>query len=502
MKRVNDILAKITIEHLWIMTVMVAIFAFVNTHPIRPHDFWWHMAIGRDILTSGKIPATDLYSYTMPGAPYPSYTMFWLMEVVLYSVFRFGGAIAVILLQTALITSAYGFIALGSRRVSGSWRAAAFGTLFAAAMGFGNWNVRPQSVTYLYGAFLFWAVMEYRGAKTKRWLWLSPLVMALWVNSHGSFPIGLVILGCWLAQEAWNALRSPQAGWKSAWNALRFPLGILLVSSLACLLNPRGLGIIAYLRTMAGNTAVQNYILEWMPPNFNSLEGVIFYAGFLSLAVLMAVSPRRPDLFQVLTFCIFGALGLKYIRGVVWFGLAMAPWVALHLAELLKQTALISGAPLPMPRRKRLNAAFLLVLFLLAFFSLPWFKHLFPFTPQKTGLISIETPIQATNFLLEQRLPRNVFHDMAFGSYLIWAAQPAYPVFVDSRVELYPMTIWDDYWKLTIADSQWEQLAKQYQIHTLMLEPVKQAKLIAAADESPAWEKVYQDEQAVIFVKR
>ena len=40
---------QLRIEHLWALIVLAGIFIFVNTHPIRPHDFWWHIAIGKEI---------------------------------------------------------------------------------------------------------------------------------------------------------------------------------------------------------------------------------------------------------------------------------------------------------------------------------------------------------------------------------------------------------------------------------------------------------------------
>ena len=151
---------------------------------------------------------------------------------------------------------------------------------------------------------------------------------------------------------------------------------------------------------------------------------------------------------------------------------------------------------------RRLNLVFLGGLAFLAFISLPWFKHLFPFVPAKQGLISVETPIQATAYMLENKLPTQVYHDMAFGSYLIWAAQPKFKVFVDSRIELYPEDIWDDYWSISSAQGNWQDLLDEYQVNTLMLEPEKQDDLVKAADASPAWQRVYEDTSAIIFVRK
>jgi hypothetical protein len=502
MKLLNRFLSKITIEHLWALTVVIGIFAFVNTHPIRPHDFWWHLAVGRDIVTTQQIPQTDIYSYTRLGEPYPSYNIFWFMEVFLFVVYRAGGPILTILTQSFLITSAYIVILWISYRKSQSWRTAAFGVLFAAAMGFGNWNVRPQAITYLLGAMIFLGITEYRLTKKKFWLALFPAVMIVWVNSHGSFPIGLALIGCWIADEAWNILINRFR--KHAWDLKPiFPsVFAFVVSALACLVNPLGLGIITYLGGMAGNTTVQNNILEWMPPTLNSLEGGIFYVGLLLLAVLMAESPKRPNFFEVITFLLFGVLGIKYIRGVVWFGLVIGPVAAVHLAALFTQLGWGKPPARQTASVRHLNLIFLLALVFLGFISLPWFKQFFPFVPAKRGLISVETPIQATQYILDHHLSPQIFHDMAFGSYLIWAAQPTYKVFVDSRIELFPEEIWDDYWAISSVQSNWSGLLDKYQVNTLMLEPVKQAVLIEAVKEAPGWSLVYEDPAAVIFARK
>jgi hypothetical protein len=502
MKLLDRFLSKITIEHLWALTVVIGIFAFVNTHPIRPHDFWWHLAIGRDIVSDRQIPQADIYSYTRLGEPYPSYNIFWLMEMFLFIVYRAGGPVLTILTQSFLITAAYVVILWISYRKSQSWRAAAFGVLFAAAMGFGNWNVRPQAITYLLGALIFLGITEYRFTKKKRWLALFPAVMVVWVNSHGSFPIGLALIGCWVADEGWSILMV--RGRTKIWNLKPIIPSMtgLVMSIVACLVSPLGLEIISYLGGMASNTTVQNNILEWMPPTLNSLEGGIFYIGLLLLAVLMAVSPRRPSFFEVITFLLFSVLGIKYIRGVVWFGLVMGPVVAVHLAALLGQLGWGKPAGKPTASIRRLNLIFLVGLIFLACISLPWFKHLFPFVPAKKGLISAETPVQATQYIMDHQLSPQIFHDMAFGSYLIWSAQPNYKVFVDSRIELFGEGIWDDYWTISTAQDDWGALLDQYQVNTLMLEPVKQVQLIRAVKTSPEWDLVYEDSAAVVFERR
>ncbi|MBN1919719.1 MAG: hypothetical protein JW892_00620 [Anaerolineae bacterium] len=149
-----------------------------------------------------------------------------------------------------------------------------------------------------------------------------------------------------------------------------------------------------------------------------------------------------------------------------------------------------------------LNAVIAGVLLLGAVFSLPWFKGLWPLAPEKAGLISAETPIAATEFLLREQPPGPLFHAMSFGSYLIWEAQPEYPVFVDPRIELYPAELWLDYIRISAATPGWEEKLAGYGIRTLMLSSSEQAGLVAAVRESGEWHTLYEDSAAAIFVRQ
>ena len=140
---------RFTIQHLWGLIILVGIFVFVNTHPIRPYDFWWHITVGKEILSTRQIPLFDIYSFTQSGQPYPSYQMFWLMEIVLYGVYQAGGPALVVFTQSILVTSAYFILFWICKRESNSWRIAAISVIFAAALGLNDWNVRPQGITFL-----------------------------------------------------------------------------------------------------------------------------------------------------------------------------------------------------------------------------------------------------------------------------------------------------------------------------------------------------------------
>ena len=493
---------ELTLEHLWSLAVLVGVFVFVSTHPIRPQDFWWHMAVGRETVETGQIPGSDIYSYTMSGQPYPSYQMFWLMEVALYGIYRVGGAALVVFVHSLVITTAYWLVTWTGRLVTGSWRLAAFGALFAAALGLNDWNVRPQAVTFLLGALFLWVIVRYRQQPGWGWLAVFPFGMLVWVNSHGTFPLGLGLVGLWLADEAWQAVLARRLRREPpAWHRLYAPLWAMGLALAACLVNPRGLGILDYLKTLTGNAVVQNLVPEWAPPTFNTLGGTLFLGGLLLSAALLALSPRRPTFFQLAAFLVFAALGLKTGRGMIWFGLVMGPILAEQLGALAAQFGWQPAAAQRVTGSARLNQIFALALLGMAFIALPWFKASLPLPPAKAGLVSMETPVDATRVLLDIGLPTPLFHAMSFGSYLIWAAQPEYQVFVDGRIELFSLQVWQDYLAISGAQADWQARLDAYGVQTLLLSPTEQEALVRVVEVAPGWQLVYKDETAYLFTR-
>ena len=502
---IAGLLKRINIEHIWALAAIVGIFAFVSTHPIRPHDFWWHIALGRDVLNSGHIPDVDTHSFTATGQPYPSYQIYWLLDVILYQVYMAGGAELIVFFHSMAITTAYATVMWLGYRLTGNWRTAAVSTLFSAALGINDFNVRPQAIAFPIAAIFLLAMYQYDQTRRRRWLAVFPVGMVFWVNSHGTFPLGLLLIGLWLVDSIWQTFIADGLSAKVAVEHSVAPGVALVAAALACLVNPRGINTISYVSGMSSNPTIQNMVPEWAPPSFASLTGQLFLIGQLSVTALLAVSPKRPSPFQLLSFIAFAGLGLRTTRGAIWFGLAMGPVLADHLDALARETRrglYQRFGALPRSHSQGnpiLNLTLIVVLCVGALISLPWFKHLLPLPPKKAGVVSAATPLAATEYLVEAKLAGPIFHAMSFGSYLIWRAQPDIPVFVDSRIELYSPGIWYDYIGISAAAENWEDRLSKYGVRTLMLSREEQPALVAAAEGSARWQRVYNDEAAVVF---
>ncbi len=494
MKLKNYSFGIITIEHVWAAVILAGIFIFNNSHPIRLYDFWLAIAQGREMIVSGAIPNTDVFSFSHYGAPFLSSSAYWLADIFWYFVYVFGGSKFVIFINTVIIVSAYAILLMVGWRASGQLRYAALGVVFAAALGFNDWNVRPQVFSYLFGALILWITSEYEATQRKGLFFYIPLVILFWVNTHPSYPIGLIIIGGW-------AVSNLQKAFLVRSRKIMFPSAVVLGASvLACFITPHGMDNVRMVFTLVGSP-IQSHITEWAPPSFDTLGGSLFFFGLLGVSLLMGFSSKRISVVSALYFLAFAYFGLNYIRSSVWFGLVMAPFVSMWLSELMPLQHSIQNV-----RSRFINRLLVGLVFALALISLPWFKPFYEksLSSDKAGDLSREIPVAAVQYLLDNHLPANIFHEMGFGSYLMWAAYPKYQVFIDPRfdIKLYPISFWNEYDAINRGDNGWENSLAKYDIATLMLSPKFQADLISAVEKSSAWEKLYEDEVAIIWVKK
>lgn len=497
----------LAVEHLWGLVTLAGVFIFINTHPIRPHDFWWHLKVGQTLHDTGVIPTQDVYSHTVPGAPY-TYAIYWISELAFYRIYALGGPALIVFVQSLTITAAYGLIFVLCAARSRDWRIAGLCTLLAAALGIENWNVRPQTVAIPLFVIFQWVIWRYEQRRNWRWLLILPVGMLLWANSHGSFPLGLVQIGIWAAATGWRMIRARRLEHKAwSWKPLAGPVLMGLICTGVCLINPQGFGIVKYVTRIFGHQAVQHIVTEWAATSWSTLNGKLFFLALGLAGLTLIYSPRTPSFSQLAHLLGFAFLGLQSVRNVIWFGLVAAPVLADHLPGTLAgigQTWRLTSSD-PASGASKLHAALtysLAGLVLVAvLFTLPWFKDYLGLPAEKAGLVSAETPVAATAYLQQAHLPGPIFNEMGFGSYLIWEASPDYPVFVDPRIDLYPATLWADYLKISSAQYDWENLLAKYNIQTLMLSPRNQPQLVEAAEISPGWQNVYADATTVFFIR-
>src|SRR6202158_3661680 len=153
-------------------------------------DLWWHLRTGQWIVETGHVPHSDPFSFTRAGHAWVSHE--WLSEVVLYELWKHGGAPALIVFS-AIITTA-GFMLLYLRCLFGGgkkhWATAA--TAVGALASAPSWGVRPQMFTFTLASLLLF-LLETGEDRPRLLFWIPPLFL-LWLNLHAGFALGLALL--------------------------------------------------------------------------------------------------------------------------------------------------------------------------------------------------------------------------------------------------------------------------------------------------------------------
>jgi hypothetical protein len=286
--------------------------------PVSDPDFWYHVRVGRWIVEHGRLPGTDLFTYTVAGHAWVDHE--WLSEVLMWLVYARLGA--------AGVSVAFGIVTwLGLLLVLAAVRPGrqpyvivGLAMALAAVAGSPLLGPRPQVFTFALAALELLWLRRYLEGESRAVLW-SPLLVALWGNLHGGWPVGLGLIAIALIAElgAWLPGRD-----RERLRRARTLATVAAVSLAAVALNPNGLAIYAYPFQTLASPAQQGLIAEWQSPDFHlaALRG--FEAMVILLLVGLAVS-RRIGLFDVLLVVAGLALALQSVRHIPLFIVAATP---------------------------------------------------------------------------------------------------------------------------------------------------------------------------------
>jgi hypothetical protein len=458
-------------------------------------DTWWHLGAGQWIVEHRQILTTDPFSLTRQGQPwvYPG----WLAQVGLYSTYAAFGFRGLIVLTALMVTLAFAFV---WRASAGPALLKAFLFLLAAAASGVYWSARPQILSFaLAGAFLL--ILEGSRAGSRRWLVALPILMALWVNLHGGFAIGFLLLAVYIGGECLDAVLAGalnHGGWREAWGA-RWPVvRDLLLASAACLVtagaNPAGFGMLAYPFKTVSIGVLQDYIQEWQSPNFHHLETLPFLWLLLVALVVLASSRLRRHPTEVLLVCVFAYLGMLAGRNIALFALVVLPGLTRHGASIAQAltSAKAAGRQVPQRLARGINVGILAILIVAAVVKIS-----LPLSMSKIDeAIRAQAPVDAVRYLEQNRPAGALFNSYNWGGYILWSLYPEYLTFVDGRTDLFDNDLLQSYLAAWRGDRSYLALFSRWGIRIVLIET--DAPLGRVLREA-GWKLVYSDDQAVVM---
>lgn len=448
-------------------------------------DAWWHLVVGKQILKTHTWPTHDPYSFTVRGNPWISYE--WLGEVVIALVWQWGGLQAWMILLTALgfgiLLALYYYAYLRSA----NWKAAFIACAALLPLASLSITLRPQLMGYLFLILALIVVEKFRQGHENA-LWALPPLFLIWVNTHGTFVIGFVILGVYWAA----GLKTFRFGglYAKAWTGRqrqRLELAFLLCL-LACIITPYGTGLAAYPLKMASSQhLIVQTVQEWLPLNLSQFYGKYFLVLLLVFWLALITCRTTCSLQDFVLLAFAAAETFMHARFVLLFVPIFAPL----LADILKQ-----WIPRYNPAKDQYALNFILIALIFA-----GIVKFFPSNQELEAEFSAKMPVQAVSYIRDHPGMERMLNDAYWGGYMLEKLGPAHKVFIDGRFDIYEYSgVLADYLNMTRLAPDTRFLMRKYKIQSCFLPRESQLSVFLKA--SPRWREVYQDNLSAIFVRR
>lgn len=486
-------LASLTLPRLATALVFLGVFAMAMRVSMDT-DTWWHLRAGAWMVEHRQVLTRDAFSSTRLGEAWINHS--WLSQIPMYWLWQTFGYAGLNLATAILVTLAFAFVYL---QCEGNAYLKAFTLVLAAAASAVFWSARPQMVSFLLASIFAYVLGDYRWRGRNR-LWVLPLLMVLWVNFHGGFAIGfmllLITLGGQILSNLVGLSRPGVVTWRGA--AL---LGLVTLACFAVIpLNPYGFTLYLYpLRTVSIGV-LQDFIQEWQSPNFHLREAQIFIWLLLATLAAVGLGRRRMDLTDLALMSAFTYLALLAGRNVSIVALVAPPIITRHAATILadlhlrrpRLAALLDPAPAAR-QYPLLNWGLLAIVFLAVLVKSA--DTASAATNEK--YLAKLLPLKAVAFVTAARPAGPMFNSYNWGGYLAWKLYPDYPVFVDGRTDLYDNELLSEYLRTARGQVGYQAVLDRYGLNLVVIEP---ASLLAGQLRiDPGWTLAYSDEAAVVF---
>jgi hypothetical protein len=493
----------------------------------------WHIRTGQQILVSHAVPRVDSFSSTMSGKPWFAWE--WLYDVIAGGLERWAGLNAVVWFTAVVIAGVFAWtFRLLIRRGTNVFVALVL-VLLAASASMIHFLARPHVLSWLFTLAWFWILdssesdcsqprsAEPSGAGSRRRLWLLPLLMLVWVNAHGGFLVGFVLLAIYCVSAVWSALRLKDDKFdeflaKMRWQAQASNLMLAgFASAVASLANPYGWKLHLHIYRYLSNRFLMEHIDEFQSPNFHGVAQKCF--ALLVLAAMVALATRVRDLRasegMVILFALYS--GFYASRNIPVSSLLLALVIGPLLSDAI---ANLGVRNIWLRKRMACMAAFTERmgavesslhghLWAIAAIALTCWIAGHGGTLGQTRWMDAHFdgkrfPIAAVDFLdrksaeaMGAEQSEAVTVPDYWGGYLIYRLYPRTLVAVDDRHDLYGEEFFKSYLKMVHVEPGWDGLLEQYHARRVLVP--KSSALANILEKSPPWKSIYADDVAVIF---
>jgi hypothetical protein len=478
-------------------TIFVSIFlqlVFNGGRLLSDGDTGYHIRAGEFILQARAVPKTDIFSLWTPALSWTAHE--WLSEVFMAVVHQHAGLTGIVVLFSLIIATTHVLLFRMLRADTQDILLSLLLTVVAAITSSIHWLARPHIFSLLL-TVIWYSVLNRFQYRDKNQLFILPVLMLLWVNLHGGYIFGLIVLLVYFFGNLAGLYTSDKRAAQEYIYKAKFLAMILAGCLLASLCNPNGYHILIFPFALASDPFLMNNVLEFLSPNFH--EGLVFKYLLLVSIALFALSRVTLNWIELGLVILTTYMALYSVRYIPLYAIITAPILS-RLIDRLKHNL----SPNAMNWLARRSGGFSLIdqgsvgfLWLTGVvFVILTLSHM--------SRLHIEFddkrfPTRAVEFILAETIPGTMFNNEEFGDYIIYKAWPKYRVFFDGRSDMYGSILGGEYLKVARTLPGWEHVLNNRQVDWVFFNTG--SMLSAALNINPAWQLVYTDPVASIFVR-
>ncbi len=467
----------------------------------------WHIRTGQQILSTHAVPRTDPFSSTMEGKPWFAWE--WLFDVVVGELDHVAGLNGVTWLTAVVIAGVFGwmFRLLIRREMNVAYSLILM--LVALCSSTIHFLARPHVVSWLFTLAFFWVLDSternyFKGVGRHRKLWALPPLMLIWVNVHGGFLLGFVLLGVFWFGSLWTWYRTKGDGIDdvlhkiAAAKRVRDLTRVGLVSVIASLINPYGWNLHAHIASYLSNRFLMDHIEEFQSPNFHGVAQKCFLILLVFSLGVLVTRGRKLRTSEGLLVLFVTYAGLYAARNIpissILLAMIIGPWMPSYGA--LERFGLRMSVIELELRAHLWPIAATLVTLMIAInggrlgSNIVMDAH---FGPNRM-------PVEAANYLEAHQAQGSVLSPDYWGGYFIYRMYPAVRVVLDDRHDLYGAEFLESYLRMMHVEQGWEEFLRDHDPRYVVMP--RHAPLANILAKMPEWNQTYSDDVSVIFVHR
>ncbi len=477
-------------------------------------DTGWHIRNGELILATHSITRVDPFSSTMQGKAW--YAWEWLYDVGIAAIHHWGGLNGVVFVSALIIALTFALTFRFALARGGTMA----GTLLLSVLAMGgaaiHFLARPHLLSWLFTVIWF-HLLDSSPTSPRKLFWL-PAMMLLWVNLHGGFVLGFVLLGIYLLPNLIYLVRTRGSAERGPivkrCNLLAM---VTMLSALATLVNPYGYRLHLHIYQYLSNRFLMDHIHEFQSPNFHGMAEQCFLLLCLIAVAAMAAWRIQVTLADLLVVLLAIASGLYASRNLptssILIALILAPLVANRSKEnrdaegknapkndspisKLHSFALRMGA-LENHMRGHLSPALTI---LIGLWVCSHGGRIGATQVMAASFSEKKFPVRAVDFIQTNHIEGPIFAPDDWGGYLIYRLYPAAAVVTDDRHDLYGEQFFKDYLKLVRVERGGELVLQNNHIPWVLVP--SESPLAAALEQRRDWSSRYRDNAAELFEKQ